>query len=112
MAAEVESLLGEARQLSPASPEPLQSLASLRQQQGKDEEALALLRQSLALWFKPAPEESDSEGEGEGAEAKDGAAKKVRLAAGLSPARTAAQPGHPGLPLFWSVPLSCPAWAM
>lgn len=79
VAAEVEGLLGEARQLSPTSPEPLQSLASLRQQQGKDEEALALLRQSLALWFKPAPEESDSEGE-EGGEAADAAAAKKAAA--------------------------------
>ena len=63
--AEVEAALGEARQLAPASPEPLQALASLRQQQGKDEEALAVLRQSLALWFKPTPD-SDAEEEEEG----------------------------------------------
>ncbi|KAL4421299.1 hypothetical protein ABPG75_010590 [Micractinium tetrahymenae] len=81
VAAEVEALLGEARHLSPASPEPLQSLASLRQQQGKDEEALGLLRQSLALWFKPAPEEPESEGEEEGAKAKEGEAAKKAAAA-------------------------------
>jgi hypothetical protein len=49
----------------PASPFRLQDLASLRQQQGKDEEALALLRQSLALWFKPAEDSEEEEEEAE-----------------------------------------------
>ncbi|PRW32682.1 UPF0661 TPR repeat-containing -like [Chlorella sorokiniana] len=81
---EVESTLNEARGLSPDSPEPLQALASLRQQQGKDEEALQVLRQSMALWFKPAPEESDEEAEEEGGEGKPaagGSAKKKKAEA-------------------------------
>ena len=95
--AEVEAALGEARQLAPASPEPLQALASLRQQQGKDEEALAVLRQSLALWFKPTPD-SDAEEEEGGTKAAaaagggaEAAADEVRApAAAGSAARTQA----------------------
>ena len=80
MEGEIESTLNEARGLAPSSPEPLQALASLRQQQGKDEEALQVLRQSMALWFKPAPEEDESEQEdeelgGEGKKAGGGSGK-------------------------------------
>lgn len=71
---EIESTLNEARGLAPNSPEPLQALASLRQQQGKDEDALQVLRQSMALWFKPAPEESEEEEEGAAEEGKKAAA--------------------------------------
>lgn len=60
---ECEQLLGEARQLWPRSPEPLQALCSLRRLQGKEEEALAMLRQSLSMWFKPVLEEPPA-GEG------------------------------------------------
>lgn len=68
MSSDAEALLQQARGVDPASPEPLQALASLRYEQGAAEEALTLLRQSMALWFKRQPgsgEESDSE-EGEG----------------------------------------------
>lgn len=100
---EVESTLNEARGLAPNSPEPLQALASLRQQQGKDEEALQVLRQSMALWFKPAPEESEEEEEEGAAEegkkaAAGGSGKKaaaeaeVRLSSGVVWIRGASQP--------------------
>ncbi|KAI7838116.1 hypothetical protein COHA_008123 [Chlorella ohadii] len=79
--AEVESTLNEARGLAPSSPEPLQALASLRQQQGKDEEALQVLRQSMALWFKPAPEEPEEEEGEEGKQAAGGSEKKAAAAA-------------------------------
>jgi len=75
--AEVESTLNEARGLAPSSPEPLQALASLRQQQGKDEEALQVLRQSMALWFKPSPEEPEEEEGEEGKQAAGGSEKKA-----------------------------------
>ena len=78
----MEASLSEARSLSPGSPEPLQGLASLRQQQGKDEDALQLLRQSMALWFKPAPEEpEDEEQQGEGKAAAGGGGGKKAAAA-------------------------------
>lgn len=90
MEAECEACLGEARQLAPGSPEPLQALASLRQQQGKDEEALALLRQSLALWFKPTPDsEDEDEGEEEAAEGA-GTGKQAAAADGSSGKQAAA----------------------
>lgn len=84
MEGEIESTLNEARGLAPTSPEPLQALASLRQQQGKDEEALQVLKQSMAMWFKPASEEEESEEE-EGVEGKKaaggGSGKKAAAAA-------------------------------
>eukprot|EP00887_Chlorella_sp_A99_P005851 scaffold1.g5851.t1 len=63
---ELLQLLGEATGLNPRSPEPLQIRASLAQQQGEAEQALGLLRQSMALWFKP-HQEAEEEGEEEGA---------------------------------------------
>jgi hypothetical protein len=57
---ECESLLGEARELWHLSPEPLQALCSLRRLQGREEDALLMLRQSLALWYRPS---HDGEGE-------------------------------------------------
>ncbi|PSC76490.1 putative assembly chaperone of rpl4 [Micractinium conductrix] len=87
VAAECEQLLGEARELSAASPEPLQALASLRQQQGKDEEALALLRQSLALWFKPSVDSDDEEAEEEEGEEGGKAAGKKPAAAAAAAAK-------------------------
>lgn len=66
---EVEEVLGEARQLCPKSPEPLQALCSLRCQQDKKEEALQLLKQSMDLWFKPP--KSDDEAAGQEAEEED-----------------------------------------
>lgn len=80
MEGEVEASLSEARGLSPGSPEPLQGLASLRQQQGKDEEALQLVRQSMALWFKPAPEDSEEEEEEGKGKAAGGSGKKAAAA--------------------------------
>lgn len=67
---ECEKLLGEARELWPKSPEPLQALCSLRKLQGREEDALALLRQSLELWYRPDAEEVEIEEGEEGAEKK------------------------------------------
>jgi hypothetical protein len=49
-AEECRSLMDRARRLHPASPEPLQALATLRSLQGFPDEALDLLRQSIACW--------------------------------------------------------------
>ena len=54
--------------VSTNDPDVLAEVARLKQQQGAEAEALQLLRQSMALWFKPPPDESEGEEEGAGAE--------------------------------------------
>lgn len=60
---ESEQILNEAKDLYPASPEPLQALCSMRRLQDREEEALALLKQSMALWFKIRPTDDVEEEE-------------------------------------------------
>ena len=62
---ECEQLLGEARELWPRSPEPLQALCSLRRLQSREDDALGMLRQSLALWYKPNSGSSSSSEDGD-----------------------------------------------
>ena len=59
-AEECRSHMDRARRLHPASPEPLQALATLRSLQGFPDEALDLLRQSIACWQ---PQEGAAEAE-------------------------------------------------
>jgi hypothetical protein len=59
---ECEKLLGEARELWHLSPEPLQALCSLRRLQGREDDALLMLRQSLALWYRPSHDGEGAEG--------------------------------------------------
>ena len=49
----VEQLLERAQQSDKESAEPMQVLASLRNEQGKKDEALKCLKQSIAKWRKP-----------------------------------------------------------
>lgn len=48
--AQVEELIHRARASDPASAEPVQLLASLRNEQGKTEEALIVLKESISMW--------------------------------------------------------------
>ena len=52
--AQVEELINRARASDPASPEPLQLLASLKNEQGKSDEALAVLKESMDMWRRGA----------------------------------------------------------
>jgi len=50
--AKVEELIHRARASDPTSPEPVQLLASLRNEQGKTDEALIVLKESISMWRK------------------------------------------------------------
>lgn len=63
---QVEELIERARASDPESPEPLQLLASLKSEQGKTDDALKVLKESIAMWRKGAMHR-DEEGE-DGAE--------------------------------------------
>lgn len=66
-AAAVEAALAEANALLPGSPEPAQVLASLRISQGRMEDALRAIDESVAKWYKEEDDEEKGEGKGEGA---------------------------------------------
>lgn len=68
VAGECEEVLARARGVCPDTPEPLQKLAVLRLQQGRREEALDALRQSLATWYKPRRQPGDVGGAADPAE--------------------------------------------
>lgn len=63
VSSEAEALLQQAVSADPDSPEPLQALASLRYEQGRAEEALQLLKQSMTKWFKQQGSEEEEEDE-------------------------------------------------
>lgn len=74
-----EALLQRARGVDPQSPEPLQALASLQYEQGNAEQALQLLKQSMALWFKPQGQsEDEDDGDDDGDEEIEDAAEVSR----------------------------------
>jgi len=50
---ECEALLTEAMRIDPASVEPMQGLASLRNEQGRADEALKAIRASVKRWLPP-----------------------------------------------------------
>lgn len=73
--AEVEALLEQAMTSSNGkSPEPLQAMCGLRVLQGREEEALGLLKASLKLWWEEKNnegEEQNNEGEEQNSEEND-----------------------------------------
>ena len=71
VAVEVEALLQQARAMDDKSPEPLQALASMRSEQGQQEEALQLLRQSMLLWYKKEDDGDDDDDDDDNEEDED-----------------------------------------
>jgi hypothetical protein len=57
--AECEALLQQATTVDASSPEPLQVLASLRNEQGRAEEALEVIKRSVAMWLPPEGADDD-----------------------------------------------------
>lgn len=62
--AQVEELINRAKASDPVSAEPLQLLASLRNEQGKTDEALKILKESIQMWRQGAMHRDEDEENG------------------------------------------------